>query len=145
MANETRLQRETRQALTDEFGGFCRKIWVGEFQAAGMLDIIFVCCGLFFNFETKDPTGNHPVSDLQKLEIKQVIEDGEGVAAVIEYKEQACKIVRDTLRARGLLQHAHARAKARSRLVDPKTKTKRRRWFVLETRNGKNTHRVRRT
>jgi hypothetical protein len=90
---ESTLQRNIRKKLKKEFrDSFWLKVHGGPYQAAGLGDLIGCVSGKFFMLEVKDPNEDHPVSPIQKIRIREVLNAG-GVACVIESVEEALEVV----------------------------------------------------
>lgn len=72
--NETKFQKDLRQALEAEVGGFWWKVHGGMFQMTGLPDICGCVRGLYIAIETK--AGNNKLSEVQKTRMKQLREAG---------------------------------------------------------------------
>jgi len=94
---ETRLVKRIIAALENEVGGYWVKIWGGgDYQRAGLPDIMGSCEGLFFGLEAKLPGGDY--EPLQRHEAKEIKAKGKGIAACVHSPEEALKVVRAALR-----------------------------------------------
>ena len=65
---------------------------------AGIPDILGGCEGLFFAFEVKTPKGK--TTKIQDYTLKEINDNGAGVARVVDNPKDAVDIVRTTLESR---------------------------------------------
>lgn len=96
---ESKLQRDTREALEDIIGGFWFKVHGGMFQRAGIPDLIGCVYGLYIGVELKTPEDKRGTSGVQKTVIKFIRQNG-GKAFVAKSPAQAVDKV-----AKWLLKH----------------------------------------
>ena len=94
---ESKLQRDIREALELEFGGFFFKTHGSMFQIAGLPDLVGVSHGCFIGVEVKVP-GKDP-SNQQKVILRMIKRAG-GIACVARSPDTAIRRVR-----RGLIKH----------------------------------------
>lgn len=69
---ESVIVRRIQKALDIHYPGFYFKVHGGPFQRAGIPDIVGVHKGRFIAIEVKRPSGKHPYSKLQLLNIKKI-------------------------------------------------------------------------
>lgn len=122
---ETLLQTKIQKAIKKKYGGWGVKIHGGPFQAAGIPDLIYCICGLFFAFEVKMP-GTGRVSEIQRLTIERIVEQGGGLAYVVTSVEETLSAIRDGLAAARRM--AEERGRVRLNRKDGRT--------VLRARDG---------
>ena len=90
---ENDLQKKIRDNLRINFGGKWMKIHGSIYQETGIPDLIGVCKGKFFALEVKLPGKEATASDMQKLQIKQIAENG-GYATVVSSVADAITFVK---------------------------------------------------
>lgn len=96
---ESQLTTKIRKAL-DEQGGSWFKVHGGQFQRAGLPDIIGCLDGQFVGLEVKRPGRPHPLTPLQEATLEWLHISG-AVSAVVESVDEALELVR-VLREEGV-------------------------------------------
>ncbi len=92
---ESKLQREIRQALEQEFGGFFFKTHGSVFQMVGLPDLIGVAAGCFIGVEVKMPRKDP--TPQQRMVLKLIKRAG-GIACVARSSQTAILRVRRGIR-----------------------------------------------
>lgn len=88
---ESRLQRSIKQELKREFpGSHWFKVHGGEFQAAGIPDLIGCVSRFYIAIEVKMP-GSSKISKIQQIQITRIKEAG-GIAFVATSAEEAVRL-----------------------------------------------------
>ena len=101
---ESGLQRRIQKALRKEFrGAFVRKIHVGQYQSAGIPDLLVVVEGYAFLLEVK-PDGEFP-SRIQ-LKVMREARNAGACSCVVRSPDDAIDVVRYVIDARGVLQRS---------------------------------------
>lgn len=94
---ETGIVTRIVKTLERDVGGYWIKIWGGgNYQRAGLPDLIGCVEGLFFGLEVKQPGGDY--DPLQRYEAQQIKIKGEGTARCVHSPEEALAVVRKALR-----------------------------------------------
>lgn len=97
---ESRRSRKIMDRLRIE-GWFCFKVHGTEMVMAGLPDIICCAEGLFLGLETKNPESRENTSARQDY-VHSLIRDAGGVAQVVTSPDDAVRVVRAALAARGV-------------------------------------------
>ena len=71
---ETKVQREIRQAIEDEFGGFWFKVHGGQFQRSGIPDLLGCLYGFYIAIEVKYGLGT--TSKSQRVVLRLIRQAG---------------------------------------------------------------------
>lgn len=88
--SEKRIVTKILKVLREQ-GGWWIKTHGGSYQESGLPDIIGSLRGRFVSFEVKKP--GEEASEIQKYVMKQIREEGEGVATIITSPEEALEVL----------------------------------------------------
>lgn len=91
MANESKIQKEILDFLK-QHGFWAINIVGGVTQKRGTPDILACVQGLFVALEVKDPTGNHPVTSAQQINLRKIRSAG-GIGAVVTSVDEVRRIM----------------------------------------------------
>jgi Holliday junction resolvase len=93
---ESKRSRTIMSDLHDKYGSkvFCFKVHGSQYMMAGLPDIVGVCHGQFFAFETKMEKGK--ASKIQRL-IHRKIKAAGGVVSVIRSSQEAIDLIEEAL------------------------------------------------
>jgi len=93
---ESRLQRNIRDRLEREVGGWWFKVWGGPLTPAGIPDLVGCVQGLFFALEVKMPRRSSQPSPIQ-IAMMRRIEKAGGHVAVVRSTNDAVEFVQECL------------------------------------------------
>lgn len=86
--NESKLQKQIRDALMKWENLYCVKMHGGPHQARGLPDIVGVVEGIFFGIEVKMPGKEKTLTPIQKKKLNDIANAG-GIAIIATSVEQA--------------------------------------------------------
>lgn len=88
--NESQLTTQIKNYIKSK-GAYIEKIFGGGYQSSGIPDLISCYRGLFVAIEVKSPTGKGVASDIQKLKIRNIRDNG-GIAFVTDNLEDVKEV-----------------------------------------------------
>ena len=97
---ETKVQRKIRQDIEDEFGGFWFKVHGGQYQRAGIPDLLGCLYGFYIGIEVKHGIGK--TTKIQRVTLRLIRQAG-GLGFTTRSSEHALSRIRKFLISNGTI------------------------------------------